>query len=202
MNKQAAMFSCVQKGIFIMKTLICINIVNVILLAILTISYIMMDMPTAFLIIFAIWILYVCAINYAILVKSKDKIATLNRADKKHLFTPQINTLTKLLQSVEFYRQIFSKYDETSSVKETFNMLSDDAYLTVDKAIKWINSYDHNTCPTTEYIVNLAERAATIISKLNELNETLIRIEDSTQADTMEDVDDLLKSLKEILKDE
>ena len=185
-----------------MSTIIIINVVNIIILAVLTMSYIIMGMPNIFLILFGAWIIYACAINYAILIKSKDKIAALKRADRHRMFERQVNVIIKALQSTEFYRQIFEKYDETSSVREAFDMLAKDADMTADKAIRWMNTYDYHTRPSIEYIVSLSERAATIISKLNELNETLIRIEDSTQSDDMNDVNDLINSLKEILRDE
>ena len=92
-----------------MKRIIVINAINLLLLGMLTIAYLVMKAPPIFLLAFVIWVIYVGVINYQMLVKDTDKLSQLKAADSHHLFAKEITILTRTVQSVEFYRDIFEK---------------------------------------------------------------------------------------------
>lgn len=185
-----------------MKRIIIINMINILLFILLAIAYLILDAPPAFLLIFLLWVAYVGFINYQMFVKDNDKLSNLKLADSHNLFNKEIIILTKTVQSVEFYRNIFEKYDIGSSMRDTYDLLSKSAYDNVDKATKWIQHYDYISRPPMTYIKALVDNSKLITTKLNELDELVLKVDDSTDSIDMSFVDDMLNSLREVLNNE
>lgn len=185
-----------------MKRILIINGIGLVLLVLLGISYIMFGCPKFFIIFFIGWLFYMAFMNYQMLVADNDKLKSLQSVDTHHLFTNEIACLTRAIQSVEFYRPIFEKYEIGSSIRDTYELLSMNAYSNVDKSIKWIAHYDYISKPSHEYIHKLVDNSKLVVDKLNELDELVIKVDDTAENVDMQYVDDMLSSLKEVLKDE
>lgn len=182
-----------------MKNIILPNVISVMILIVLIVSYALFGFPIWFLFIFFVWVIFVGVLNYRILIKDNDKIANLKNADTHRLFQKEIYVLEKSIKSVEFYRPIFEKYDHNSNLYETYETLSNMAYSNIDRAIKWIMHYDYISRPSITYLKNIVKSAELVVQKLNELDELVLKMDDSTSNIDMSFVDDMLLSLKEVL---
>lgn len=185
-----------------MRRIILVNAVNVLLLAVLVAAYIIMNTPPMFIIIFIIWIIYVGAINYQMLVKDTDTLAALKSADKKRLFTHEIDVLIKAVQSIEFYRNIFEKYEVGNSIRDAYDLLAKTAYHNVNKATLWIQHYDYITRPPTSQLQKMVNESQDVTVKLNQLDELILQIDSDSENTDLSAIDDMLNSLKEVIHDE
>lgn len=185
----------------VMKPLVIVNAVNITLLIPLVIVYLAIGTPLWFLAIFALWLCYVIASNIYLL-RSDDILVKLKRADKHGVFTNQIAIICRAVESVEFYRPIFGKYEEGNSIRNTFELLAEKTEGTVIKAIRWLSQYNKASNPSTEYMTALSRDCNYVMQKLNELNELVLQVEDSATDKDISFVDDMLSSLKEMLENE
>ena len=182
-----------------MKQVLLLNGLNIILLAGLLAVYIVIGCPLWFLVIFGIWVLYMIILNIHLL-REDDIKANLLKVDTKKVFTPYVREICNALDSVEFYREVFSSYPPDNSIHQTFEYLDKKAYQNAERAYRWIKTYNHIVSPSQKYIVELANNSYEISQKLSELNELMIKVEDSTSDIDITYVDDLLLSLKELLE--
>lgn len=183
-----------------MKSILILNSINIALLVGLLVIYIIIGFPVWFLFIFGIWLVYMIVCNVHLL-KSDDIKTQLIKADSKRAFAPYVKELCNAVDSVEFYREVFSKYPPDNSIHVTFEYLDKKAYQNAERGYRWLKSYNYITSPSHRYIVELANSSYEISKKLGELNELMIKVEDSTSDVDITYVDDLLVSLKELLGD-
>ena len=87
-------------------------------------------------------------------------------------------------------------------MRDTYDLLSKNAYSNVDKATKWIQHYDYISRPSMSYIKTLVDNSKLITTKLNDLDELILKVDDSTNSIDMSFVDDMLNSLREVLENE
>ena len=184
-----------------MSPIIIINIVNGILLLLLSVLYVILSFPIWLSIALVLFVIYIFIINHYLLKKTDLKIQLI-QADKNHRFKNEVIDLLRALESVEFYKDIFEKYEPIDPVRKTYDTLKNKAELNVQRAIKWINHYNPISCPSAEYIWKLSSNSQQIVTKLDELDEVVIKLEDSTSDVDLSYVDNILTSLKEILEDE
>lgn len=184
-----------------MKFSIIINLINIGILLPVTLLYKALGYPKWFIVIYVIWFIYFVISNVR-MMKSESPIERLKKADERRLFRKEINVIITTVESVEFYREVFSKFDESSPVIRTFNILAEKTESNVDKAVNWISTYNYHTRPPKNYLDSLVSSCQAISAKLSELNELVIKIDDDTNDVDMTFVDDMLSSLKEIVEDE
>lgn len=183
-----------------MKSILILNGVNILLLVVLLIIYIVIGSPLWFLFIFGVWVVYMIMCNVSLL-KSDDIKAKLIQADKYKMFSPYVKEICNTVDSVEFYRDVFSGYPPDNSIHETFEYLDKKAYQNAERGYRWIKTYNYISCPSHKYIIELTNNCYEISKKLSELNELMIKVEDSASDVDISYVDDLLASLKELLGD-
>lgn len=184
-----------------MKQVAIVNAVNIMLLIPIVIVYIILGMPLWYIAVYAIWFLYMIIIN-AYMILSNDIKTMLRRADKHNLFTREVGNIIRAADSIAFYSDIFGKYDEGNPIRKTYDMLRQKSDSNIQKAVKWLSQYNKISNPSSKYIQDLSENSLQIMHKLDELNELTLQIEDSATNVDISYVDDLLKSLKEIIDDE
>ena len=171
-----------EKRTLPVKKIIVVNSINLLLFAILAIAYIITDAPPAFLLLFAAWLVYVSVTNYQIFVKDMDRIGELKNADKKRLFNQEIKMLGQSLQSVDFYKPLFEDNDDpVNAARNSYELLEERAYQNVEKALTWIQHYDYITKPNREYLTSLTQENETIVRKLNELNDIMLKAKDNKE---------------------
>ncbi|MBO5434368.1 hypothetical protein J6A31_00905 [bacterium] len=181
-----------------MKNILIINGVNILLLIAMVIVYALIGHPIWFLVIFFVWIGYMLVLNVN-LIQDNNPMTALRKSDKKHLFTSEIEVLEKSIQSVDFYSDIFTKYESGDKIRDMYDSLSERAHDNIDKATRWIRGYNYIANPPRDYILKLVQTNLSIVAKLSELNDLLLQVEDSTSDTDMSFVDDMLVSLKEML---
>lgn len=187
-----------------MKQIMIMNAVNVGLLIIMTIIYIVLGMPLWFVAAYILWLIYMGIVNIYLLHSNSTRSvkSKLLNADHKGYFRTEIDSIISAIDSVEFYKPVFSGYDESSSIRKTYDLLAKKCDNNVQKAVRWMGNYNYASKPSTKYLSDIAENSRYITQKLDELNELVIQVEDSAAETDISYVDDLLKSLKEIVEDE
>lgn len=183
-----------------MKSILFVNGINIGLLIGFIVLYIVLGFPIWFLFIFGIWLVYMIICNMYLL-RSDDIKKKLMQADSRHEFKGYVKAICNAIDSVEFFRHVFSEYPPDNPIHETFDFLDKKAYQNAERAYRWIKTYNYIIKPSQEYIIRLAENSYQITQKLSDLNELMIKVEDSTSNVDISYVDDLLMSLKELLGD-
>lgn len=183
-----------------MKSILIINGINIALLVGLLVIYIVIGFPLWFLVIFGAWLIYMIICNVH-LFKSDDIRQKLVQVDSRREFAVYVKEICNAIDSVEFYRNVFANYPPESSIHETFAFLDKKAYQNAERGYRWLKTYNYISKPSIKYIVELANNSFELTKRLSELNELMIKVEDSTSDVDISYVDDLLASLKEVLGD-
>lgn len=189
-----------------MKNIIIINAVNLALLFVFTGIYFLIGAPIWFVAVYACWIVYMIIVNLYML-HSSDKMKVLAKYKRKGRFVTEIETIESAVQTADFYQKVFEKYETGDAIRDTYEQLSEKAYLNVDKAVRWLGTYNyeakrHMNMQREDYIVRLSNNSFGVMTKLNELNDLVLKVEDSASATDMKFVDDILQSLKEVLNED
>lgn len=187
-----------------MKNIVIVNAVNLVILLVFAGIYIFLEAPPWYFLIFAIWLVYMIVSNIK-LVRQMDNIYMLRKFKNKGLFVNEIEILEQAVQSVEFYNEVFSKYEQGDVIRDVYDETSKRIYNNVDKAIRWLECYNyenrHTFGTSHDYIINLANDSKAFVTKMTELVDMLIMVDDTASETDMCFVDDILQSLKEVLNE-
>lgn len=187
-----------------MKNIIIVNAVNLAILLVFAGIYIFLGAPPWYFLIFAIWLVYMIISNVK-LVRQMDNMYLLRKFKNKGLFISEIEILEQAVQSVDFYNDVFSKYEPGDAIRDVYDETSKRICINIDKAIRWLECYNyenrHTFNTSHEYIINLANDSKSFVTKMTELVDMLIRVDDTASDTDMCFVDDILQSLREVLNE-
>lgn len=187
-----------------MKNVIIANIINFVILFIIVF---MMFLHFPKLLVYGllvVWFVLVIYQNYSLLMKSNesDIIYELKKANKKGVFDERVNAIITYYKAIEFKRDFFESYEEDSSIRASYELLSRQMTSNIISLTKYLRSYDYVSRPFTSYVMNIARDCKELVDKLNELSELVVKIDDSTSNVDITYVDDMLESLRKVVKDE
>lgn len=130
-----------------------------------------------------------------------DLVDRLRRAPKNGLFGNAVEHLVRDYYAVESQSEHLQGYDADSSITKSYQMISSQMKNIMESAIKYISTYNYFSRPVPSYLEKLVHQADGLVTKLNELMELLIQVEDSTSDVDVSYVDDLLDSLRQMRDD-
>ena len=181
------------------KTFAIVNLINIVLLGLVVVLYFVI--PLQYVVVIGVfWLVYSIYSNYALL--SKTCVTSLREADTRHLFRSEIDALESAYKSLEIKRDYFEGYPEGDSIREAFDLIATQVEANINSATSYIAHYDYILAPSTKYLTNLCINTRQLIIKLNELNDMVIQIDNSAGDVDTTFVDDMIKSLREMSKDE
>lgn len=132
-------------------------------------------------------------------IDEQDSYKKLQNIDHKHGFAQHIRILKDCCDSVEKKREFFMENsDEGDGVRESFNIISDKIYQNAGKAALYLENYDRSA-DSNSYMNNLVNSSEAMRNSLSELYELVLQMNDSTSDVDASFVDDMLKSLKNVL---
>lgn len=187
-----------------MKNVIIANIINFVILFIIVF---MMFLHFPKLLVYGllvVWFVLVIYQNYSLLMKSSesDIIYELKKANKKKMFDVWVNDIITYYKAIEFKRDFFEAYEEDSSIRASYELLSKQMTSNIISLTNYLKSYDYVLRPYTFYVMDTAKDCEKLVNKLNELSELVLKIDDSTSNVDITYVDDMLESLRKVVKDE
>jgi len=108
----------------------------------------------------------------------------------------------KACGSLETKREQFEGYPRDDSLRQTFDLISKRIILNMDRANRYIDSYDYVTLPDPVYLRKVANNSSEMIRKLNELSDLALQIEDSATDVDSSSADYMLEALRDLLKED
>lgn len=185
-----------------MKPVIVVNIINVMILLVLVVL-LLFDIPKFIVyILIAIWGSYAVYSNYQLILKQNDIIASLKASAKGSYFEAQITRLSKVYNAISNRQDFYSRYEEGDSIRSAYDLLQKQIASNIVQATNYIKHYDYITKPRTTYLDEIVRNSNELLTKSIELSELVLQIEDSTSDVDTTYVDDMLESLRKVVKDE
>lgn len=145
-----------------------------------------------------LWLVVTGALNYLVYTNSKDLTLRIEKSAKYGLFRDEINLLKRNYLAVLDWGSNTSEYDAESSITKAYNLISTQMDNTVESAIKYIKTYDYHTRPRPGYLLDLCNKSNQLVRRLHELQELILKVDDSTSDVDITYVDDLLDALREM----
>lgn len=145
-------------------------------------------------------IIVIVALNFLGAQSNSDVVERLRSSPKRGFFDNQIEHLVKNYHAIQQWGSNAKEYDETSSITKSYNLIVSQMNNIMESAIKYIKTYDYISQPRSTYIVGLLDKSDTLVSKLHELQELILKVDDSTSDVDISYVDDMLEALRELGK--
>lgn len=185
-----------------MKHLIITNLINLVILGVVVLGFFTLPKWLTVLLIL-IWFGVVVFTNYNLLIKgSEDLISKLKSSDKDYEFDDIITILVDSYYSVEGRKDLFSTLENNLRIQETYNLISNQVSNNIKAVTVFIENYDYRSRPSKEYCIALVAETRDLVNKLNQLVELVISINNSVEDVDISSVDDILSSLRSVLKNE
>ena len=179
------------------------NLINLIILVILSIGFATkLLMFPLFLIMLAAWLIWVAYSNYQFIFHSRDIIAEMKAADKRHLFDAQIMVFSDANQSILLKKELFEQYEDMGKISQTYEMIATQVRNNTESALNFIKNYDYISNASRSYLLSLTSETRDLIRKLNELSDMLLKIEDDSHDVDISYVDEMLDSLRRVNRNE
>lgn len=121
----------------------------------------------------------------------------LKRANKKHIFDNAVTTLSMQHERLVARESVISS-DSNSNIVNAYDKIKERVSANIETCISFMESYDYVARPEPRYLSELMRENDKLLDKLNTLIELNLKVDNTTAADT-EQVEDLIKSLEEIL---
>ena len=175
------------------------NIINIVIIVIISIGLATKLLPLPlFLIMLTMWLIWVIYSNYQFIFHSRDIIAEMRRADKRHLFDTQIMVFNDANKSVQLKKELFKQYEDMGKISQAYEMIAIQVYNNTESALNFIKNYDYISNASRNYLLNLTNETRELIHKLNDLGDMLLQIEDDSHDVDISYVDEMLDSLRRV----
>ncbi len=179
------------------------NIINIVIIVIISIGLATKLLPLPlFLIMLTMWLIWVIYSNYQFIFHSRDIIAEMRRADKRHLFDTQIMVFNDANKSVQLKKELFKQYEDMGKISQAYEMIAIQVYNNTESALNFIKNYDYISNASRNYLLNLTNETRELIHKLNDLGDMLLQIEDDSHDVDISYVDEMLDSLRRVNSNE
>lgn len=179
------------------------NIINIVIIVIISIGLVTKLLPLPlFLIMLTMWLIWVIYSNYQFIFHSRDIIAEMRRADKRHLFDTQIMVFNDANKSVQLKKELFKQYEDMGKISQAYEMIAIQVYNNTESALNFIKNYDYISNASRNYLLNLTNETRELIHKLNDLGDMLLQIEDDSHDVDISYVDEMLDSLRRVNSNE
>lgn len=146
------------------------------------------------------WFVYVIYSNYSILLKKENHASMLRKANKHGKFNNEVDVLSKAYRSVMEREVIFSAPDVDEGAKKAYEMIRTQVISNVQYATQFMQTYDYISCPSRKYLSEICTNTTLLLQKLSEIVELNNRIDQSVIDEDITYIDDLIESLKGVLK--
>ena len=177
------------------------NIINIVIIVIISIGLATKLLPLPlFLIMLTMWLIWVIYSNYQFIFHSRDIIAEMRRADKRHLFDTQIMVFNDANKSVQLKKELFKQYEDMGKISQAYEMIAIQVYNNTESALNFIKNYDYISNASRNYLLNLTNETRELIHKLNDLGDMLLQIEDDSHDVDISYVDEMLDSFESLSK--
>ena len=144
------------------------------------------------------WLILTAGLNYMAYTNSKNPLNQLQKVSKKNGFIRPIRTLTTNYMAIMDWAEHAKEYDPESSITKSYELLSSQMNNIIESAAKYVKTYDWHTRPKPKYLLDLVDQSNKLVSRLHELQELILKVDDSTSDVDITYVDDLLQALREI----
>lgn len=130
--------------------------------------------------------------------QSSDPLDELRGNRKYMMFSDQIEHLAKNKAAVEMWGSNAQSYVDASSVSKSYELISRQMNNIIASAVKYIKTYDYVSRPRAQYLGKLICQSDELVKKLHELQELILKVDDSTSDVDISYVDDLLSALRDM----
>lgn len=145
-----------------------------------------------------LWCVITGALNYMEYLSSKDPVTKLMRAAPRGQFTDEVNAICKNYEAVSSWSKNATQYDSASSISKSYDLISLQMLNILESATKYIKTYDYISRPRPTFLQGLQRESYELVRKLHELQELILKIDDSTSDVDISYVDDLLDGLRQM----
>ena len=145
-----------------------------------------------------LWCLITGALNYMEYISSKDPVTRLMRAAPKGQFVDEVNAICKNCEAISSWSKNALQYDSDSSISKSYELITMQMNNIMESATKYIKTYDYVSKPRPVFLHDLQRESYSLVRKLHELQELILKIDDSTSDVDITYVDDLLDGLRQM----
>lgn len=150
-------------------------------------------------IVLIMWGVIIFLLNCLEYLASKDICRRLVSAPKFSVFDDQVKALQRSYMSVENWRKNAEEYEANSSIAKSYELISSQMNNILESAIKYMKTYDYVAFPEPSHLTSLVKQSKVLVSKLHELQDLIMQVDDSTGDVDITYVDDLLVALRDIV---
>lgn len=184
-----------------MRNLIVTNLINLVILGVVVAGFFILPRWLTILLIF-LWFGVVIYTNYSLLIKdSEDVVSKLKSVARDEEFSELASILEDNYYSVEGRKELFSNLEDNPRLKETYNLIRNQVSNNIKAVTVFIENYDYRSRPSIRYCTDLVNETEDLVNKLNQLVELVISINNSVEDIDISSVDDILFSLRSMVKD-
>lgn len=144
------------------------------------------------------WLILTGGLNYMAYSNSQNPLSQLQKASKQNGFIRPIRTLTTNYHAIMDWAEHAKEYDAESSITKSYELLSSQMNNIIESASKYVKTYDWHTRPKPKYLLDLVDQSNKLVARLHELQELILKVDDSTSDVDITYVDDLLQALREV----
>lgn len=147
---------------------------------------------------FLMWAIVTGLLVYMEVVSGKDPLIKLRKAPKAGMFQKQVQQLCTSYMSVYSWRDHQKDYDAESSIYKSYDLIASQMDNIIESATKYIKTYDYYSRPTPSYLNDLVRQSKGLVERLHELQDLILKVDDSTSDVDITYVDDLLEALRDM----
>lgn len=203
------------------RNLIKVNIINLIILGLVVLSYFVFDLfadknssfPTIMTIIFGlVWAGYTIFSNYSILKgesrkeyddfgevsKKKDIIKRLNKVGNARMFADERAHLTRMYESLISREDYVMKRDKDSRLRELYELSERQMLRNIINATEYFATFDYISGKDSGYARKMCMENQELLDKFNKFIELSVTYDDTFKEFDTRELDDMIESLQKM----
>ena len=150
---------------------------------------------------------YIYTINYYQIKSYKPTIHDVIRDRMEEMgssyifgFSSEVDCIESAYNAVQFKKNFF--LGKSDSIQRAFNLLEERATRNYNRAIEFMKNYDFENNQNASYIIKLADSSNFVKQKLEELENLVWEVEDSTSSTDMSYINDFTQVLSNMIEKE